>query len=50
MRVVKGKGLNLAVDLIPGSKFFGKYFSIILSRENIKQLFVLRSFAMDVLF
>ena len=45
IRVVKGKVLDIAVDLRSGSKTFGKYFSIILSEENKKQLFVPRGFA-----
>ena len=45
IRVVKGKVLDIAVDLRSGSKTFGKHFSIILSEENRKQLFVPRGFA-----
>ena len=45
VRAVKGKVLDVAVDLRPESKTFGKYFSIILSEENKKQLFVPRGFA-----
>ena len=45
IRVVKGKVLDIAVDLRSGSKTFGKHFSIILSEENKKQLFVPRGFA-----
>lgn len=45
IRVVKGKVLDVAVDLRPGSKTFGKHFSIILSEENKKQLFLPRGFA-----
>ena len=45
IRVVKGKVLDIVVDLRSGSKTFGKHFSIILSEENKKQLFVPRGFA-----
>ncbi|ARV07276.1 dTDP-4-dehydrorhamnose 3,5-epimerase [Polaribacter sp. SA4-10] len=45
VRVVKGKVLDVAVDLRPESKSFGKHFSIILSGENKNQLFVPRGFA-----
>jgi len=45
IRVVKGKVLDIVVDLRSGSKTFGKHFSIILSGENKKQLFVPRGFA-----
>ncbi len=45
VRVVKGVVLDVTVDLRPGSKTFGKHFSIILSSENKKQLFVPRGFA-----
>jgi dTDP-4-dehydrorhamnose 3,5-epimerase len=45
VRVIKGKVLVVIVDLRKGSKTFGKTFSIILSAENNKQLFVPRGFA-----
>lgn len=45
VRVIKGKVLDVAVDIRPDSKTFGKYFSILLSEENKKQLFVPRGFA-----
>jgi dTDP-4-dehydrorhamnose 3,5-epimerase len=45
VRVVKGVVLDVTLDLRPDSKTFGKYFSIILSSENKKQLFVPRGFA-----
>ena len=45
VRVIKGKVLDVVVDLRPESNSFGKHFSIILSGENKKQLFVPRGFA-----
>ena len=45
IRVVKGKVLDIAVDLRSGSKTFGKHFSIILSEENKKQLWIPPGFA-----
>ncbi len=45
VRVVKGKVLDVAVDIRPNSKTYGKHFSIILSEENKKQLFIPRGFA-----
>jgi dTDP-4-dehydrorhamnose 3,5-epimerase len=45
IRVVTGKILDVVVDLRKDSQTFGKYFSIILSGENNKQLFVPRGFA-----
>ena len=45
VRVVKGKVLDVAVDLRQNSKTFGDYVSVELSEENKKQLFVPRGFA-----
>lgn len=45
VRVIKGKVIDSVVDLRPNSKTFGKTFSIELSQENQKQLFVPRGFA-----
>ena len=45
VRVIKGKVLDVAVDLREDSPTFGKHFSIELSGENNKQLFVPRGFA-----
>ena len=45
VRVVKGKVLDVALDIRPGSKTYGKHFSIILSEKNKKQLFIPRGFA-----
>ena len=45
VRVIAGKILDVAVDMRKKSPTFGHYFSIILSSENKKQLFVPRGFA-----
>jgi len=45
VRVIKGKVLDIAVDIRKGSKTFGDYFPIVLSEDNKKQLFVPRGFA-----
>ena len=45
VRCIKGKVLDVAVDLRNGSKTYGQYFSLELSCENKKQLFIPRGFA-----
>ena len=45
VRVVKGSVLDVVVDLRKGSLSFGKSFSVVLSGENKKQLFIPRGFA-----
>lgn len=45
VRVVKGKVLDVAVDLRSDSQTFGKWESIILSEDNKKQLFIPKGFA-----
>lgn len=45
VRVIKGKVLDVAVDIRPDSLTFGNHVSIELSEENKKQLFVPRGFA-----
>ena len=45
VRVIKGKVLDVVVDLRINSSTFGKTFSIILSEKNKKQMFVPRGFA-----
>ena len=43
--VLKGKILDVAVDVRKGSKTFGKHFKIVLSEKNSKFLFIPRGFA-----
>lgn len=45
VRVVKGKVLDIAVDLRKDSVTYGKYEGVILSGENKEQLFIPRGFA-----
>lgn len=45
VRVLKGSVLDVAVDLRESSQTFGQHFSIVLTEENKKQLFVPRGFA-----
>lgn len=45
VRVVKGKALDVAVDLRPESPTFGKYVSVELSEDNHLQFFIPRGFA-----
>jgi len=45
VRVIHGEVLDVAVDLRPDSKTYGEWYSIRLSAENAKQLFVPRGFA-----
>ncbi|QOD59681.1 dTDP-4-dehydrorhamnose 3,5-epimerase [Polaribacter haliotis] len=44
VRVIKGSVLDVAVDVRKNSPTYGKHFSIELSEENNKQLFVPRGF------
>ncbi|WP_405563150.1 dTDP-4-dehydrorhamnose 3,5-epimerase [Polaribacter sp. Asnod6-C07] len=44
IRVVKGKVLDVVVDVREKSKSYGESFSCVLSEENAKQLFVPRGF------
>ena len=45
VRVIKGKVLDVAIDLRKDSVTFGKYVSVELDEHNNKQLFVPRGFA-----
>lgn len=45
VRVIKGRVLDVAVDLRKGSKTFGKYVMVELSGENKRQFFIPRGFA-----
>jgi dTDP-4-dehydrorhamnose 3,5-epimerase len=45
VRVLQGEVLDIAVDIRPESPTYGESFSILLSAENQKQLFIPRGFA-----
>ena len=45
VRVIRGEVFDVAVDIRPGSKTFGKWHGEILSEENKKQFLVPRGFA-----
>ncbi len=45
VRVIKGKVLDVAVDLRQSSPTFGKYVSVELSEDNKRQFFIPRGFA-----
>lgn len=45
VRVVRGRVLDVAVDIRKGSPTFGKYVSVELTAENHRQFFVPRGFA-----
>tara|TARA_X000000950_G_scaffold169884_1_gene207128 strand:- start:746 stop:1273 length:528 start_codon:yes stop_codon:yes gene_type:complete len=49
LSVLKGKVLDVAVDLRKNSKTYGKHFKIILSEKNGKHLFVPQGFAHGIL-
>lgn len=45
VRVIKGEVFDVAVDLRKGSETYGKWFGLILSENNKKQLLIPRGFA-----
>lgn len=45
VRCIKGRVLDVAVDIRLGSPTYGKYVSVELSEENKRQLFIPRGFA-----
>ena len=45
VRVIKGRVLDVAVDIRKGSPSFGKYVAVELTEDNHRQLFVPRGFA-----
>lgn len=45
VRVIKGRVLDVAVDMRQSSPTFGKYVSVELSEENKRQFFIPRGFA-----
>lgn len=45
VRVIRGKVFDVAVDLRPGSKTYGKWYGLELSAENNKQFYVSEGFA-----
>lgn len=45
LRIIQGKVLDVVVDLRKGSRTFGQHYSVMISAENSRQLFVPRHFA-----
>lgn len=45
VRVISGEVFDVALDLRPGSKTYGKWEGVVLSAENSRQFFIPRGFA-----
>jgi dTDP-4-dehydrorhamnose 3,5-epimerase len=45
MRVIRGSVFDVAVDIRPKSRTYGKYFSAVLSAENRQMLYIPKGFA-----
>ena len=45
VRCINGEVFDVAVDLRPGSKTYGKWFGVTLTAENKKQFFIPKGFA-----
>ena len=45
VRVIEGEVLDMVVDIREGSATYGQWFSLLLSAENKRQLFIPRGFA-----
>ena len=45
VRVVSGEVLDVAVDIRRGSPFFGRWTGVVLSEDNLKQLYIPPGFA-----
>ncbi len=45
VRAISGEVYDVAVDLRPGSKTYGKWYGVLLSAENKKQFFIPKNFA-----
>lgn len=45
VRVIRGEVFDVAVDLREGSATYGKWFGVLLTEENKKQLYVPKNFA-----
>jgi len=45
IRVISGEILDVALDIRPSSKTFGKHFSLVLSGENFLQFYIPKGFA-----
>lgn len=45
VRVIEGEVYDVAVDIRPGSKTYGKWYGVLLSKENKRQFYVPEGFA-----